>query len=601
LPSPRADRLVAALAWTALAAWGGCDPSRTIFPEDAPVPPRAVALDPGPAPAPAVAPAPAPPPGPFRFVDATAAAGIDFVNASGMTPAKHFPTANGAGVAILDADGDGAMDLLFATATTIPVGAGPPNRNRFYRGRGDGTFADATDASGLGIAGFTHGFVVADLDADDDPDVVACRYGTNVLLRNDGGRFVDATDSSGLGGDGWSSGGAALDIDSDGDLDLYFAEYGAWRLPQDDLTCRGGPRGVRIYCSPRQIRTARHRLYRNEGGLRFTEVGESAGVARDDGHGFAGVAIDLDDDRATDLFVTNDMNPNFTFRGRGDGTFEDATTRTGLAFSGDGQAQSSMGADAEDVNGDGRPDVVVTNNLNEYFTLYLNLGEGSFLDVTSAYGLVARTLPLVGWGCGLVDLDNDGWPDLFAANGRVDDDDGTEARTAGYAQPPLLMRNVAGRFFRDAAAGAGPYFEGQHVGRGVAFGDLDDDGRTDLVVNHKDAPPAVLLNRTPTGENRWVRVKLVGTRSNRDGVGAVVEVRAGDRTIVRHRKSGHGLESSHDPRLLIGVGEVEGPLDLTVRWPGGAETRLSGVAAGTTVVVREPDDAGAAGTSRGAP
>jgi hypothetical protein len=285
--------------------------------------------------------------------------------------------------------------------------------------------------------------------------------------------------------------------------------------------------------------------------------------------------------------VANDQNPNFLFLNRGDGTFEDATEISGAAFDVKGLAQSGMGVDAEDVDGDGRPELFVTNFADEYNTLYQNIGNGQFQDLTPFYGLAADSLPWVGWGCALADFDGDGWPDCFVANGQVDDNN----RQHPYAEPPLLLRNVAagdGRRFRPATRAVGPYFDATHVGRGAAFGDLDDDGDVDIVVNHKDGPPAVLRNDTP-GANRWIRLRLVGTRSNRDAVGARVEVEAGGRTIHRQVKSGVSILSSGDPRLLIGVGAADEVGRLTIRWPSGAVTVREHVATGQTHEVVEPE------------
>jgi hypothetical protein len=506
-----------------------------------------------------------------------------------MTPSKHFPTANGSGVAVFDFDNDGKLDLYFTNCTVLPVGSAPSRGNRLYKNLGDGTFRDATGRSGLGFAGFCHGVVVGDLDNDGDQDVFLCNYGPNVLYRNEGdGTFRDVSRSAGIDRPGWSSGGAVLDYDNDGDLDLYVANYGDWKLPGDDLPCHAGERKVRVYCSPRSIRTARHFLYRNDGDLTFTEVAVQAGVGRDDGHGFAAVAADLDGDGKIDLYVVNDMNPSFLYRNNGDGTFRDATASSGAAFSNSGQVQSSMGVDAEDLTGDGLPELYVANNIDESDALYLNLGGGAFLDQTTFFGLSAATRDPVGWGCALADLDNDGRPDVFVTNGRVDDDDGTPEGRAGYAQRPSLFRNRGGKRFVAAAHGAGPYFEAGHVGRGAAFGDLNDDGRLDIVVNHKDARPAVLINETPPGGNHWIRLKLVGSRSNRDAVGARVEIEAAGTTIHRQRKGGYSLESSHDPRLLIGVGTAHEVARLVVRWPSGAVSTREHLAVDSGYEIVEP-------------
>ena len=552
-------------------------------------------------------------PSPFRFAEIAKQAGVDFVHTSGMTPEKHFPTANGSGVAIFDADGDGKMDLYFANGTLLPVGIKKTGPNRFYRNLGDGKFEDATAKSGLGFEGFCHGIVVGDVDNDGDQDVVLCNYGPNVLYLNNGdGTFRDVSQESGIGRPGWSSGGAFLDYDGDGDLDLYITNYGEWIFEKHAKEyCGDEKKGVRTYCSPKKVKTVKHFFYRNDGlqgGIpHFTDVYEQVFFeqvdkewkhkeGRSDGHGFGVVAADIDGDGLIDLYVANDQNPNFTFINRGDGTFEDATDRSGAAYDDKGKAQSGMGVDATDVDGDGKPELIVTNFKDEYNTLYQNLGGGLFFDQTPSFGLAADSLPWVGWGVALADFDNDGWPDCFVTNGHVDDNLRLLGQDTPYEEPPLLHRNVPlgngpGRRFKLATRNAGPYFATAHVGRGAAFGDLDDDGRLDIVVNHKGAAPAVLRNETPHGDNRWIRLKLVGTRSNRDAVGARIEVVAGDRTIYRQRKGGCSLESAHDPRVLIGLGPVTEVTRLTIHWPRrGPDTVLEHLKVNRTYEVIEPKD-----------
>jgi hypothetical protein len=527
---------------------------------------------------------------PFRFAEVAREAGIDFVHFSGMTEDKHFPTANGSGVAMFDHDGDGKLDLYFATATLLPLGTTTKGPNRLYKNLGDGRFRDMTEASGLGFQGYCHGIVVGDIDNDGDQDVFLCNYGPNVLYLNRGdGTFEDISKSAGVDRSGWSSGGAFLDYDRDGDLDLYVANYGEWTYPQDDQYCGNREKHVRLYCSPRTIRTVRHYLYRNNGDTTFTDVAEAAGVGRGDGHGFGVVAADLNADGLTDLYVANDMNPNFLFLNKGDGTFEDATETSGAAFDEKGQAQSGMGVDAEDVNGDGLPDVIVTNFANEYNTLYQNIGKGSFMDVTPYFGLASDTLPWVGWGTALADLDNDGWPDSFVANGQVDDNRRRLGQNIPYEEPALLFANRQGQRFRLATRDAGSYFEGRHVGRGAAFGDIDNDGDIDIVVNHKDGPPALLRNDSKH-ENHWIRLELQGTRSNRDAVGSRVVVVADGLTIHRQRKGGCSMESANDPRLLIGVGKAREVEKLTISWPAGGTTTMQHLETGRSYRIVEPAD-----------
>ncbi|WZO97225.1 CRTAC1 family protein [Isosphaeraceae bacterium EP7] len=542
-------------------------------------------------------------PSPFRFEDITKSSGVDFVHLSGMNAEKYFPSANGSGAAIFDYDGDGKMDLYFATGRELPVDASsaPGPSNKLYRNLGGGKFQDVTGTSGLGFRGYCHGIIVGDLDHDGDQDVFLANLGQNVLFRNNGdGTFADVSKAAGIDRPGWSSGGAVIDYDNDGDLDLYVSDYGRWHYPEDHRKCTGEGDGktLRLYCSPRSVTTVKHHLYRNNGDFTFTDaIDEALGVAgldgkkvaRSDGHGFGVVTADVNGDGKIDLYVANDLNPNFLYINKGDGTFEDVTDSWGAAFDEKGLAQSGMGVDCEDIDGDGRPDLFVTNFQNEYNTVYQNLGNG-FMDMTAFFGLAADSIPWVGWGCALGDFDNDGWPDAFVTNGHVDDNRVELGQAGDHAQPPLLHRNEPTgdtRRFKLSTRDVGPYFDTKHVGRGAAFGDLDDDGRLDIVVSHRDGAPAILLNRTP-GENRYVRLDLVGGKSNRNSIGAQVELKVKGRTIYRQVKGGVSMLSSHDPRLLIGVGPNEVVESLVVRWPSGAEIRQADLKTNQTLRLEEP-------------
>jgi hypothetical protein len=524
-------------------------------------------------------------PSPFRFAEIARQAGIDFVHFSGMTDERYAPTANGSGVAIFDYDNDGKQDLYFATGMLLPPETARQGTNRLYKNLGNNHFQDVTQDSTLAFAGYCHGIVVGDIDNDGDQDVFLCNYGTNVLMINNGnGKFKDISETAGIGGFNWSTGGAFLDYDNDGDLDLYVTNYGQWKIPEDVQVC--GKASVRTYCIPTAIKPARHILYRNNGNLTFTDVTQAAGVARTDGRGFGVVATDLNGDGRIDLYVANDMCPNFLFLNRGNGKFEDVTESSGAGYDARGKTRAGMGVDAEDVDGDGRPDLFVTNYWNEPNSLFMNLGDGMFEDRTPTSGMSTDSTPWVGWGCVLADVDNDGWPDCFVSNGHVDNNLDLLGYNSPYAQPPLLHRNLEGRGFRLATRDAGPYFDQHHVGRGVAFGDLDEDGDIDIVVNHKDGAPALLRNDTPSG-NHWIRLSLVGTLSNRDAVGAVVNVELKSRTLVRQRKGGASLESAHDPRLLIGIGRETEARKVTVRWPSGRVAVAEHLAADQSYLVVE--------------
>ena len=355
---------------------------------------------------------------PFRFAEIAQEAGIDFVHFSGMTVEKHFPTANGSGAAIFDFDNDGLLDIYFATCTLLPLGTAEKGPNRLFKNLGGNHFKDVTEASGLGFRGFCHGIITGDIDNDGDQDVFLCNYGSNVLYLNNGnGTFKDISKAAGIDAPNWSSSGAMLDYDNDGFLDIYVSNYGRWTYPEDHHRAGDPTKKVWLYSSPRTIQTVPHLLFHNNGNNTFTNVYDkvirSDPRPRADGHGFGIVTADVNDDGLIDIFVANDMNPNFLFLNRGDGTFDDVSEQSGAAFNGNGNAQSGMGVDAEDVDGDGLPELFVTNFSNEPSTMFLNYGKGTFHDNTAFFGLSADTLPWVKWGCALADFDNDGWPDVF--------------------------------------------------------------------------------------------------------------------------------------------------------------------------------------------
>ena len=518
---------------------------------------------------------------PFRFAEIAKEAGIDFVHFSGMTDEKHFPTANGSGAAVFDFDGDGLLDIYFATCTLLPLGTAEKGPNRLYKNLGGNHFKDVTESSGLGYRGFCHGIITGDIDNDGDQDVFLCNYGSNALYLNNGnGTFTDISKHAGIDAPNWSSSGAMLDYDNDGFLDIYVSNYGRWNYPADHHRAGDTEKKIWLYSSPRTIQTVKHLFFHNNRNNTFTDVYDkvirSDPKPRADGHGFGVVAADVNDDGLIDIFVANDMNPNFLFLNRGDGTFDDVSEISGAAFNINGMAQSGMGVDAEDVDGDGLPELFVTNFSNEYATLYHNYGKGIFYDNTAFFGLASDSMPWVKWGCALADFDNDGWPDIFFVNGHVDNNRREIGQPVDYEEIPLLFYNLFGKGakrFRLATRDAGPYFDTKHVGRGAAFGDLDNDGDTDIVVNHKDGAPALLRNDSKSG-NHWVRFILQGTKSNRDSIGAKLTVTAGGLTIHRQRKGGYSMQGTNDHRVLIGLGPAATVEKAVIRWPSGREITL---------------------------
>ncbi|MFM7318792.1 MAG: FG-GAP repeat domain-containing protein [bacterium] len=531
-----------------------------------------------------------PGPGPIFFTDVTDNSGVNFIHFSGNTPEKPVPTANGSGLAIFDFDSDGLMDIFFAQSTHLPVDSKAGRTGKLFRNLGEMKFKDVTETSGLGAnTFFTHAAIAADVDNDGDPDLYLCNFGKNALFRNDGkGKFTDISGESSSDIEAWSSSAAFLDYDGDGFLDIYISTYADWKFPEDNKFCGDAQKKVRLYCDPKELRPDRDYLLKNMGNCKFRDMTEVAGILRRDGHGFGVITADFNSDHLTDIYVANDQDSNFLFMNRGNGKFEDVTAFAGASLDSRGHAQAGMGVDAEDFDGDGLPEIIVTNFANEPNTLYKNLGKGLFMDVTSASGLLAPSLPYVGWGASMADFDLDGWPDLFVANGHLDDNRGELGEDAPQPQPALLFHNLGGRRFEDVGKSAGSYFQQNHVGRGVGWGDLDNDGDIDVVVSHKDGKPSILRNDSQRKGRHWVRLELVGSISNRDAIGARVELNLGERKLTRLRKGGCGLMSTHDARLTIGVDAAPEIKSIRVIWPTGKESLIENVKSDTVIKFVEP-------------
>ncbi|MBI3468070.1 MAG: CRTAC1 family protein [Planctomycetes bacterium] len=515
----------------------------------------------------------------------------NFKHVSGINKEKHFPAANGSGVAILDFDGDGLLDLYFLTACPLPVAVTTSSpRNSAQRRRPDGTHEEIGPMAGLDLAAFCQGVTVGDVNNDGFSDVLIVALGGNHLYSNQGdGTFRDVSVECGIVDRHWGASAAFLDYDEDGSLDFYVANYGLWSM-ESNLFCGDPERNIRLFCRPTYITPDVHSLYRNRGDGTFEWATERAGIARSDGRGQGVVAADLNGDGHVDLYVANDMSPHFLFLGRGDGTFKDFTILSGAAYDADGKALAGMGVDATDLDGDGLPELFATHFAHEYNTLYHNLGEGFFEDIASLSGLGPDSLPDVGWGTMLVDLDNDGLPDALVVNGHVDDNLAEMGRAEPYRQKAKVWRNRGGLRFEDVSDRAGDYFTSAHVSRGAAFGDLDDDGRLDVVVCNLDEAPAVLMNHS-NRDAGWVRFRLIGRRSNRDAIGSVVELQSEALHVWRAVKGGGSYESAHDLRVLIGVGQATRVDQVTITWPQGAKTNLANLDLQQTYSLVEPTDA----------
>jgi hypothetical protein len=542
-----------------------------------------------------------------RYEDVTESVGIGFRHAASPTSQKYLPETMGGGVALLDYDGDGRLDIFFVNGARLddpmPPGAamvkdGPRYWNRLYRQKPDGRFEDVTTEAGLAGVGYGQGVAVGDYDNDGDPDLYVTGVGANQLYRNEGdGRFTDVTAEAGVQGGHWSTSAAFVDFDHDGRLDIFVGRYMQWSVDFNPHCAADynpfpeeSPSGPRAYCHPNLFKGATALLYRNEGGGRFRDVSESAGVADPDGKSLGVALADFDRDGLTDIFVANDAIRQFLYRNRGDATYEEVALMAFAAFDEDGRAFSGMGVDFADYDNDGRPDVVVTNLANQCWALYRNAGDGTFSYDTHASGIGRISLLSSGWGVRFLDYDNDGWKDLFLARGHVLDTIELTSPHLKYRETPLLARNEEGRF-RDVSAEAGEVFKTAWVARGLATGDLDDDGDVDIVVSTLDDRARILLNQ---GGNRghWLQLRLVGRRSNRDGIGADVRLITASGAIRQATVSTTaGYLSAGDRRVHLGLGAEREVRSVEIRWPSGIVQRLRDVQPDRILTVTEPEAA----------
>ena len=519
---------------------------------------------------------------PILFRDVATEIGIDFKHSRCLTEDKYMNETMGSGVALLDYDNDGYLDLYLLTNSAASTrDAGCRFSNRLYRNRGDGTFVDVTDQSGAGgRPGYGMGAASADYDNDGWTDLYLTYFGSNLLYRNNGdGTFADVTVSAGVGDQGWASSAIFFDLDNDGHLDLYVVNYLNYQPP--DVEPCTNPEGERAYCTPQQFPGAADVLYRNNGDGTFTDVSREAGVWNPQGKGL-GVAIwDLNDDGYLDLYIANDTRMNFLYANTGNGSFADMSLLSGAGFDSDGLPEAGMGTTIGDYDLDGRADLFVTNFESETNTLYRGEGSLRFEDVTFRAGVGESSLRFVGFGTCFFDADADGDLDLFVANGHIDStveriplvaaNPAPPPGAISYAQPNLLYENRDGRFW-DISESAGINGRGAFVSRGTALGDLDNDGDLDLVVTNSGDRPQVLLNQTPQ-EQRAVLV-LQGRQSNRSAIGARVSWQARGRTYTTFVDRGGSYLSARDGRVFIGFGGAGAARWLEVRWPAGSVQRF---------------------------
>jgi len=506
---------------------------------------------------------------PIRLKDMTKQTGITFVHTDGSTGRRYVMEQMASGLAVFDYDGDGDQDIYFLNGALLEDGKvkGPP-RNALYRNDGNFRFTDVTDRAGVRGSGYALGVCVGDYDNDGDLDIYVNNFGPNILYRNNGdGTFTDVTKEAGVGDDPGHIGAGAnfLDMDGDGDLDLFVAHYVEW-LPKLHIVHAHG--GHPIYSGPRDYPPAPNRLYRNNGNGTFTDVTAESGIGAHKGKGMGTVCADYDNDGDTDIYVANDEWPNFLFQNDGKGKFKEVGLLTGVAYDLNGEAQSSMGASAADYDHDGWLDFYATSYQNELATLYRNLGNGFFEDVTRLTGAGSGTLPHVTWGNGFVDFDNDGHKDIFVACGHVDDNVHVYDDTTSYKVLNIVLRNLGNGKFANVTDQCGDGLAVKECSRGVAFEDLDGDGYMDVVILNSRTAPTILRNESPPG-NHWLQVRLRGTKSNRDGIGARVKVVAGDLTQIEEVHSGQGYQSHFGLRPHFGLGKRTRIDRIEVRWIGG--------------------------------
>jgi len=530
--------------------------------------------------------------GPIAFEEIAAQSGINFSIDSSPTPNKNQIETMVAGVALIDYDGDGYQDIFFVNGAAIPSlkKEGSQYKNRLFHNNGNGTFTDVTDKAGVGGDGYDMGVAVGDYDNDGRPDLYVVGVTKNHLYHNNGdGTFSDVTDKAGVGGgvyNGkkmWSVAAAWVDYNNDGLLDLFVSNYVKWEVNKDPECLVAN---IRIYCNPLLYEPLPNTLFRNNGDGTFTDVSAETGIAQHLGRGMGVAIADYDGDGFMDIFVANDDSPNFLFHNVGGKRFEEVAVSSWVAYNPDGRTVSGMGADFRDVNNDGRPDIWFTALPAETFPLFLNRGRGEFGDATTSSGLAWGTQSMAGWSNAMVDLDNDGWKDLFAA--RSDVSEPTLASTRFYKEPNAVFRNLGNEKFRDVSATAGAAFQIPALHRGSAVGDLDNDGRMDVVVSVLNGPAKLFHNITRTN-NHWILLQLRGTVSNRMGIGAQIKLTTPDGAQQFNQvTTSVGYASSSDSRVHFGLGSSKMAERIDITWPSGIRQTLHNVQGDRVVAIEEP-------------
>jgi hypothetical protein len=528
------------------------------------------------------------------FVDVTDKLGIHFVHQGSPTTRKYLPETMGSGIALFDYDNDGRLDIFIANGArlddptpkgTIPKKDAPKYWNRLYHQKPDGTFEDVTQKAGLSGFGYSTGVAVGDYDNDGHEDLFVAGYGRSTLYHNNGGgTFTDVTDQAGVAGSGWMTSAAWLDYDNDGRLDLVVARYMQWDF--DDIYCGHREEGFRSYCHPDLFKPESVLLFHNDGNEKFTEVSHQAGVDKP-AKGLGLAIADYDRDGWMDIVLANDSIPEYLFHNKGNGTFEEVGLASGAGLDGNGTSFAGMGVDFADYNNDGWPDLVITDLANQRYALYENLKDGTFDYSTPVTGLGSITLLHSGWGARFFDYDNHGWKDLFVVQSHVMDTIQVNEPSLRYREAPLLMHNEQGKKFTDVSARSGAVFKQEWAARGMAIGDINNDGKVDVAVTVLNAPAHVLLNQTATS-NHWIGFALTGTKSNRDAIGAEIKIStaAGDQYAMVTTSGSY--QSSSDKRVHFGLGADAVVRAVEIRWPSGIRQTLKDVKADQIVAVTEP-------------
>jgi hypothetical protein len=519
---------------------------------------------------------------PIRFREVAAAAGVSFVLENHPTEHKHMIETMPGGIAVFDYDGDGRPDIYFTNGADIPSleKSAPKYWNRLYHNEGNWKFTDVTGQAGVAGAGYSMGAAVGDYDNDGHPDLFVAGVNHNTLYRNLGnGRFEDVTAKAGIPSGQWAVAAGWFDYDRDGKLDLWVVHYAKWSTA-DDRYCGDAARGIRIYCHPKYFTGLANSLFRNRGDGTFEDVTVKAGLAKFPARGMSVAFADYDADGWPDVFVTNDNQPNSLFHNLGNGTFEEVALLAGAAMRDDGKPVAAMGAEFKDYDNDGRPDILFTALAGETFPLFRNAGKGSFTDATLKSRVGTLTLPHSGWGLGLIDFNNDGWKDLFSANSHVNDRvDAFES--AVYKEANSVFANSGG-VFQDVSAEAGLTLVKAH--RGAAFADFDGDGRIDAVVSSLGAPAELWQNVSPDPRH-WLIVRLRGTRSNRDGIGA--KIRIGNQYAEMTTTVGYASSSAEG--VHFGLDAATQIPKIEIWWPSGTTQTLRDIRADRVLTVTEPN------------